>query len=275
MQCGGALSPGRVAAVDRQQRPGHEARSIGGDERHRSRDLLWSSYTAEGDGTAQAGHQGVVFLASAPRHQHVGFGIARTDRIDPDAVGRMIDRHGTGQLRDRALAGAWLYRRLDLSRLGAGLRTSAAAIIGTGATAVQCVPHLGEWAKELYVFQRTPSSIDVRNNRPTDPDWAKRLEPGWQQRRMDNFNILVSGGFADEDLVNDGWTDIIGKLLVRMRQSDGTGSSPGGLAATIALADFDKVIAAGAKAMGGPGTMLTVTGAGPPGTTWTTPSISG
>src|SRR5262245_4774960 len=43
------------------------------------------------------------------------------------------------------------------------------AVIGTGATAVQCVPHLGAAAKQLYVFQRTPSSIDVRNNRPTDP----------------------------------------------------------------------------------------------------------
>ena len=35
------------------------------------------------------------------------------------------------------------------------------AIIGTGATAVQCIPHLGASAKELYVFQRTPSSIDA------------------------------------------------------------------------------------------------------------------
>ncbi len=81
-------------------------------------------------------------------------------------------------------------------------------IIGTGATAIQCIPHLGEWAKELYVFQRTPSSVDVRNNAETDPKWAKSLSPGWQQARMDNFNILVSGGDQDEDLVKDGWTDI-------------------------------------------------------------------
>ena len=81
------------------------------------------------------------------------------------------------------------------------------------------MPHLGEWAKQLYVFQRTPSSIDVRNNRPTDPDWAASLEPGWQQRRMDNFNILVSGGDQDEDLVNDGWTDIIRNLLIARQGS--------------------------------------------------------
>ncbi|NJN51743.1 MAG: NAD(P)/FAD-dependent oxidoreductase [Gammaproteobacteria bacterium] len=85
-------------------------------------------------------------------------------------------------------------------------------IIGTGATAVQCIPHLGEWAKQLYVFQRTPSSIDVRNNAVTDPAWAQSLERGWQQRRMDNFNALVSGGDQDEDLVADGWTDIFRNL---------------------------------------------------------------
>jgi cation diffusion facilitator CzcD-associated flavoprotein CzcO len=85
-------------------------------------------------------------------------------------------------------------------------------IIGTGATAIQCIPHLGESAKELYIFQRTPSSIDFRNNRETDPEWATSLEPGWQQRRMDNFNTVVSGGDADVDLVADGWTDIFRNL---------------------------------------------------------------
>jgi cyclohexanone monooxygenase len=85
-------------------------------------------------------------------------------------------------------------------------------IIGTGATAIQCVPHLGEWAKQLYVFQRTPSSVDVRNNAPTDPEWAASLTPGWQKRRQENFNILVSGGDQDEDLVGDGWTDIFRNL---------------------------------------------------------------
>ncbi|MGI9615459.1 MAG: flavin-containing monooxygenase [Acidimicrobiales bacterium] len=93
-----------------------------------------------------------------------------------------------------------------------GLADKKVAIIGTGATAVQCVPHLGEWSEQLYVFQRTPSSIDVRNNRETDPEWAESLEPGWQQDRMDNFNTLVSGGDQDVDLVRDGWTDIFRNL---------------------------------------------------------------
>ncbi len=67
------------------------------------------------------------------------------------------------------------------------------AIIGTGATAIQCVPFVGEYAKQLYVFQRTPSSVDVRGNKPTDPDWAKTLQPGWQRERRENFNSMVTG----------------------------------------------------------------------------------
>ncbi|HYM16630.1 MAG TPA: NAD(P)/FAD-dependent oxidoreductase [Dehalococcoidia bacterium] len=122
-----------------------------------------------------------------------------------------------------------------------GLRDKRVGIIGTGATAVQCVPHLGAAARQLYVFQRTPSSIDVRANRPTDPEWASSLKPGWQQQRMDNFNILVSGGFQQEDLVSDGWTDIIRKLLVRIRQDEAPDLSAEGLAGNMELADFEKM----------------------------------
>jgi len=87
------------------------------------------------------------------------------------------------------------------------------AVIGTGATAVQCVPHLAASAERLYVCQRTPSSIDVRDNRPTDPEWAAELKLGWQRERMDNFNALVSGQPQEVDLVDDGWTSLIGKML--------------------------------------------------------------
>ena len=80
------------------------------------------------------------------------------------------------------------------------------AIIGTGATAIQCVPFVGESAERLYVFQRTPSSVDLRGNAPTDPDFAKSLEPGWQQRRRENFNNVLMGVPVEEDLVNDRWT---------------------------------------------------------------------
>jgi len=122
-----------------------------------------------------------------------------------------------------------------------GLRDKRVGIIGTGATAVQCVPYLGEMAKELYVFQRTPSSVDVRGNRPTDPKWATSLQPGWQQNRMDNFNILLNGGFQEEDLVADGWTDIFRSLLNAAPRDGGGDVSPEEAAAAMEIADFRKM----------------------------------
>ncbi|XOV86839.1 MAG: flavin-containing monooxygenase [Pseudomonadota bacterium] len=89
------------------------------------------------------------------------------------------------------------------------LKDKRVALIGTGATAVQCVPHLAKACKTLYVCQRTPSSVDVRDNRPIDPDWFREMAtPGWQQRYLDNFVQNQQGGFATEDLVQDGWTDL-------------------------------------------------------------------
>lgn len=123
----------------------------------------------------------------------------------------------------------------------AKLADKRVAIIGTGATAVQAVPHLAEAAQQLYVFQRTPSSIDVRANRPTDPEWAAALQPGWQQKRMENFTILTSGGIADEDLVMDGWTDIIGRLIARLREQRSDGIEAEGGFSPMELADFEKM----------------------------------
>ena len=115
------------------------------------------------------------------------------------------------------------------------------AVIGTGATAVQCVPHLARHAQHLYVFQRTPSSVDERGNRPTDPEWVKTLTPGWQKRRMDNFNILVSGGSAEVDLVNDGWTDIIRNLGAILPRRAESGITPQEMMRMVELADFKKM----------------------------------
>jgi cation diffusion facilitator CzcD-associated flavoprotein CzcO len=115
------------------------------------------------------------------------------------------------------------------------------AIIGTGATAVQCVSHLARDSQHLYVFQRTPSSVDLRRNRPTDPEWVKTLKPGWQRRRMDNFNILVSGGDQDEDLVGDGWTDIFRNLGGLLPSKVGADLSPKERARIIELSDFKKM----------------------------------
>jgi cation diffusion facilitator CzcD-associated flavoprotein CzcO len=80
----------------------------------------------------------------------------------------------------------YAYTGDDLSKLS----DQVVGIIGTGASAVQAIPRLGKAAKELYVFQRTPSGIDFRNDRPTDPDWASSRRPGWQEaRRMKAMRI--------------------------------------------------------------------------------------
>ncbi len=86
------------------------------------------------------------------------------------------------------------------------LADKVVGLMGTGASGIQCVPPLAESAKHLYVFQRTPSAIGERGNRPTDPDFAHGLEPGWQQARMDNFQSIMMGRPAAVDQVDDGWT---------------------------------------------------------------------
>ncbi|ORB75190.1 flavin-containing monooxygenase [Mycobacterium scrofulaceum] len=84
------------------------------------------------------------------------------------------------------------------------------AVVGTGATGIQIVPFLGRYAKQLYVFQRTPSSVGARNNAPTDPEWVKTLKPGWQKERQRNFHAWTFEGMAlgQPDLVCDFWTEL-------------------------------------------------------------------
>lgn len=121
-----------------------------------------------------------------------------------------------------------------------GLRNKRVGIVGTGATAVQVIPHLADWSERLYVFQRTPTAVGVRGNRPTPPGWAAGLEPGWQQRRMDNFHALTSGVPQDVDLVRDGWTETTAELA-GILPKPGTRTDPRELAAASERADFFKM----------------------------------
>ncbi|GJO27492.1 flavin-containing monooxygenase [Mycobacterium marinum] len=133
--------------------------------------------------------------------------------------------------------------RWDYGYTGQGLQNLAdkrVGIIGTGATAVQCVPHVAAAAQQLYVFQRTPSSVDVRANEPTDTEWAATLQPGWQRRRITNFQVLTAGGQAPEDLVADAWTSITRKLPVMRHDSAGT-TDPEKRSREIEFADFAKM----------------------------------
>ncbi|WP_084032420.1 FAD-dependent oxidoreductase [Mycobacterium avium subsp. hominissuis] len=83
-------------------------------------------------------------------------------------------------------------------------------VVGTGATGIQIVPFLARYAQHLYVFQRTPSTVDARNNTPTDPEWVKTLRPGWQRERQRNFHAWTFEGMApgQPDLVCDFWTEL-------------------------------------------------------------------
>ena len=116
------------------------------------------------------------------------------------------------------------------------------AIIGTGATSVQAVPHLARACGTLYVIQRTPSSVDVRDNRPTDPEWFATINtPGWQQRWLENFTANQTGGMAEEDLVMDGWTDLARRIRGRIMQLPPDELTPEGMMAAFEDSDFEKM----------------------------------
>ena len=86
------------------------------------------------------------------------------------------------------------------------LADKVVGIVGTGASAIQAIPPLGESAKHLYVFQRTPSAIGVRDNAPTTEEFVASREPGWQRERMENFTAFMAGRPVERNLVDDGWT---------------------------------------------------------------------
>lgn len=121
------------------------------------------------------------------------------------------------------------------------LKDKRVGIIGTGATAIQCIPHLGEHAKQLYVFQRTPSSVDERNNTPTNPEWAKTLKPGWQYYRNRNFTALLDGVQLEDDQVRDKWTSPLKKLSDLLNSGKGGDISAEEKAAFAEIADFQKM----------------------------------
>ena len=114
-------------------------------------------------------------------------------------------------------------------------------IIGTGATAIQSVSHLGQWAKQLYVFQRTPSSVDERGNKPTDPEWVKTLSPGWQAYRNHNFCAILSGIPIEEDLVGDKWTSLFKNLSRLMSGKGNSDLSTEQMALLSEIADYQKM----------------------------------
>ncbi len=184
--------------------------------------------------------------------------IVRTDR--GDTIRARYVTMGTGPLHRPKLPGipgiqefggtAFHTSRWDYAATGGdpsggpftGLRDRRVGIIGTGATAVQVIPTIAPDCGELFVFQRTPSSIDVRGNHELDPVELD-LRPGWQREWLMNFATLQTGGFTDEDLVKDGWTDIAQRIRDRVVASVGAGEefTPATIARAFADSDDEKM----------------------------------
>ncbi|GAA5060221.1 flavin-containing monooxygenase [Nocardia callitridis] len=97
------------------------------------------------------------------------------------------------------------------------------AVIGTGSSGVQAIPHLARGAEHLTVFQRTPSYIFERDNHPTDPEWVKTLEPGWRSARQRNFHNAAYAFYSpgEPDLICDGWTEVARNLAAKLDRTDG------------------------------------------------------
>lgn len=121
------------------------------------------------------------------------------------------------------------------------LKDKRVAIIGTGATTIQVLPHVGEWAKKTYLFQRTPSAVDIRGNKPTDKDWFKSLEPGWQKKRRDNFVSIMLGMPQEVDMVSDRWTDVWGKLATWSSDQNNAGDDAADPEFLLQIADYQKM----------------------------------
>ncbi|MEV0904390.1 flavin-containing monooxygenase [Streptomyces hokutonensis] len=159
----------------------------------------------------------------------------RTDRDDAFEARYVVVAHGSfTSLKLPAIDGIDTFEgrlfhtsRWDYGYTGGGpdapltrLGDKTVGVIGTGATAVQIVAPLAVSARRLRVFQRTPSTVGVRDNRETDQEWAKTLEPGWQKRRRDNFTLVTNGEKITEDLVRDGWTVFYQAMLSNQGYGD-------------------------------------------------------
>lgn len=98
------------------------------------------------------------------------------------------------------------------------LQNKRVAIIGTGATAVQLAPYVARSAKHLYVIQRTPAAVDVREQWKTDPDWFQKevaTSQGWQRERSRNFHQhFTTAQLPTLNLVNDEWTRAQGMVPI-------------------------------------------------------------
>ena len=195
-------------------------------------DLIWQ---AETENWLIKTHRGDAFTA-----KYVGMGTG------PLHVAKLPGIAGVSAFRGKSFhTSRWDYAYTGGSPEGGKmdkLGDKRVAIIGTGATAVQCVPHLAEAAQQLLVFQRTPSSVDVRNNAPIETNWFQSIAtPGWQQRWYDNFVENQSQGLPEEDYVMDGWTEISRRIREKVMAVPPEKWTPDTLLMAFEDADYEKM----------------------------------
>ena len=74
------------------------------------------------------------------------------------------------------------------------------------------------------------------------PEWFSSIAtPGWQQRWLENFTANQAGGNAEEDLVQDGWTDLSRRIRARIMQLPREQRIPKNMLAAFEDSDFEKM----------------------------------
>ena len=187
-----------------------------GDEIRRHLDAVATKYGLVDDALFHTG------VDTSEWDESISRWVIRTDRGDEVRARYLIMAVGILNLMklpvipgmDEFEGGAFHTARWDYEYTGGSqedprltkLADKVVGLIGVGASGIQALPPLAESAKHVYVFQRTPSAIGERGNRPTDDDFAEQLRPGWQRERMENFSGIMIGRPVERDLVDDGWT---------------------------------------------------------------------
>ena len=217
-----------------------------GDEIRRHLDAVATKYGLVDDALFQTGVETSEWDEDASRW------VLRTDRGDEIRARYLIMAPGILNLMklpaipgmDEFEGKAFHTARWDYEYTGGGpddphlakLADKVVAVVGVGASGIQAVPPIGESAKHTYVFQRTPSAIGERGNRPTPPEFNEQLKPGWQRERMENFSAVMIGRPVDADLVDDGWTLHTAQLN---NPKIAEGMTPSDIAAMVEAHDFD------------------------------------
>jgi cation diffusion facilitator CzcD-associated flavoprotein CzcO len=89
--------------------------------------------------------------------------------------------------------GRWPHERVDFT----GQRV---AVIGTGSSAIQSIPHIAEQAAHLTVFQRTPNYSIPAHNQPLEPAVVQRVKSDYPGFRRENAQRPFGANFPHNEL---------------------------------------------------------------------------